>query len=82
MLQAFQRNLSRIVEGKPEEQQFLLAISGGLDSVVLAKLFKDSGYHFTLAHCNFQLRGKASDEDEVFVKNLALEYQVPLKPKK
>ena len=41
----------------------LLAVSGGLDSMVLASLCKEAGYNFTIAHCNFQLRGNASDED-------------------
>ncbi len=46
----------------------LIAISGGLDSVVLAKLFYDLGYTIGFAHCNFQLRGAESEEDETFVK--------------
>ncbi|MDA1121821.1 MAG: tRNA lysidine(34) synthetase TilS [Bacteroidetes bacterium] len=54
----------------------LIAISGGLDSVVLSKLFQLAGYSFALAHCNFNLRGKESDGDEVFVKRLAEELKV------
>ena len=49
----------------------LLAISGGADSVALAYLLKQLEYNFTLAHCNFGLRHKESDKDEVFVKELA-----------
>ncbi len=36
----------------------LLAVSGGCDSVVMCKLFHESGLSFAIAHCNFQLRGK------------------------
>jgi tRNA(Ile)-lysidine synthase len=48
----------------------LIACSGGLDSTVLAHLFKRSDLKFSLAHCNFSLRAKESDKDETFVKNL------------
>lgn len=49
----------------------MLALSGGLDSVVLAHLLSSQGYQFALAHCNFNLRGKESDADENFCKKLA-----------
>ncbi|PZD76925.1 tRNA lysidine(34) synthetase TilS [Mesonia sp. K7] len=61
-----QKNFPEIISGKS-----LLAISGGIDSVVLAHLLKKSQLDFALAHCNFSLRGKESDTDAVFVKNLA-----------
>ncbi|MBS1752094.1 MAG: tRNA lysidine(34) synthetase TilS [Bacteroidetes bacterium] len=53
----------------------LLAVSGGVDSVVLCELCKLAGYPFVIAHCNFNLRGNESDEDEKFVKKLAAHYQ-------
>lgn len=49
----------------------LLAISGGLDSVVLAELFLQTGQAVEYAHCNFGLRGEESDRDEAFVRALA-----------
>ena len=55
----------------------MLALSGGLDSAVMARLFWASGRNFGVAHCNFQLRGAASDEDADFVRNLAGNYSAP-----
>ncbi len=51
--------------------RILLATSGGIDSVALWKLVEESGIDYAIAHCNFNLRGKESDEDEAFVRNLA-----------
>lgn len=56
---------------------FVLAVSGGADSVALAHLLKGAGIHFEIAHCNFGLRGAESDRDEAFVKNLAITLDVP-----
>lgn len=54
-----------------KESKILLAISGGVDSVVLAYLCKEIKLNIALAHCNFNLRGKESDADEEFVLELA-----------
>lgn len=54
----------------------LLAVSGGIDSVVMAHLFHQTKYPFAIAHCNFGLRGVASDQDEGWVRDLAQKYQV------
>ena len=54
-----------------KDAKLLIAISGGLDSVVLAHLFNALNFNISLAHCNFQLRGKESGLDEEFVKNLS-----------
>lgn len=76
MLQAFQESLS-FIDANPSDKRFLLAVSGGIDSVVMVELFRLSGYQYSIAHCNFQLRGKESDEDLKFVKNLANANKVP-----
>lgn len=49
----------------------LVTVSGGIDSVTLAYLFSAAKLNFGIAHCNFNLRGKESDEDEMFVDKLA-----------
>lgn len=53
------------------DDKVLLTVSGGVDSMVLMSLTAAAGYNFGVAHCNFQLRGKESDEDEVLVEREA-----------
>ena len=55
----------------------LLAVSGGLDSIVLAHLFRAAELPGGIAHCNFQLRGEESGGDELFVRDLADRYALP-----
>jgi tRNA(Ile)-lysidine synthase len=59
------------------DDKVLLAVSGGVDSVLMCRLFSESKYPFAIAHCNFGLRGKESDGDEKFVRELAAELNVP-----
>ena len=59
------------------DDDLLLAVSGGKDSVAMAHLFHQLGYKFALAHCNFKLRNEDSDLDEAFVKELAHQFNVP-----
>ncbi len=58
--------------------RFLLAVSGGIDSIVLVDLFSKSGIPFSIAHCNFGLRGEESKRDEIFVTELAKQYNKEL----
>jgi tRNA(Ile)-lysidine synthase len=58
-------------------QKVLLAVSGGMDSVVMCDLFSKAKFDFAIAHCNFGLRGEESNEDEMFVKKLSIKYKVP-----
>jgi tRNA(Ile)-lysidine synthase len=60
-----------------ETDMTLLAVSGGVDSVVMAHLFRASSLPMQVAHCNFGLRGDESDADEAFVGSLCRTWQVP-----
>lgn len=57
------------------DQSVLLAVSGGIDSMVMAHLFHLAGFQFGIAHCNFGLRGIEADEDEALVKKMAALYK-------
>ena len=59
-----------------EKECVLLAVSGGRDSVLMARLFKLAGFNFGIAHCNFQLRDEEADRDEQFTSQLASELEV------
>lgn len=50
---------------------YILALSGGIDSMVLADMLLQAKAEFVLAHCNFHLRGEESDGDEQFVRDFA-----------
>lgn len=54
-----------------QKSRLLIAISGGIDSVILVHLCHKLKLNIALAHCNFNLRGKESDADEDFVLQLA-----------
>jgi tRNA(Ile)-lysidine synthase len=55
----------------------LLAVSGGIDSMVMSDLFLRSGFETGIAHCNFSLRGDESDKDEEMVLEYATENNIP-----
>ena len=57
---------------KLAEDKYLLAVSGGIDSMVLFDLFLKNNINFSVASCNFQLRGKDSDNDLKFVENICI----------
>ena len=65
-----------------KECHFVLAISSGVDSMVLANLFLINNLNFSIAHCNFQLRGKESDDDELFINKWCSEKDIKLYNKK
>lgn len=77
MIERFRTALERLV-GEPGRQRYLLAISGGADSSVMAHLFHNAGYDFAIAHCNFHLRGEDSNADMRLVQNLAKTLEVTI----
>jgi tRNA(Ile)-lysidine synthase len=77
MLQDFNRYLRKEELCSPEDR-ILLAVSGGIDSVVMAHLFREAGFTCVIAHCNFQLRGEESEMDEAFVRSLARSLEFPV----
>ncbi len=74
MLQKFQQHIKKSFSFL-KDKNLLVAVSGGKDSVVLSDLLYKSDFPFSIAHCNFNLRGKESDKDEKFVIDLARQYQ-------
>lgn len=59
------------------DSKILVAVSGGIDSVVLCEVLHQLKYAFAVAHCNFGLRAEDAEADQVFVKKLAKKYDVP-----
>ena len=81
MIKEFQRIiLNEFNELKTNK--FLLAVSGGIDSMVLANLFYKLKYNFEMAHCNFNLRGDDNIKDELLVKKFANQKEIKLSIKK
>ncbi|WP_338648198.1 tRNA lysidine(34) synthetase TilS [Flavobacterium sp. KS-LB2] len=77
MLQKFQNHLLhnfQFLSGK----KILLATSGGKDSMVMVHLFQQLDYEIGIAHCNFQLRGMESFEDQNFVQEYAAANDIPV----
>ncbi len=75
MLDQFKAYINRcnlIAEG----DKLILALSGGIDSMVLADLLLKAKVDFVAAHCNFHLRGEESDGDEKFVREYAEKHDI------
>lgn len=78
----FKQQLTKI-PGLNQQDKILLAVSGGKDSMLLLHLFQYySGMSFSVAHCNFQLRGKESDADETFVKSYCSQNRLTIHTKR
>ena len=71
--------LTEIAEKKlcTSRDKILLAVSGGIDSMVMLHLFKESGFIIGVAHANFQLRDIDSENDEKFVKQICDKNAIP-----
>ena len=59
------------------KDKILLAVSSGLDSMVMLHLFQTGKFNVSVAHVNFQLRGSESDGDEQFIKEYCSRHSVP-----
>lgn len=82
MLKQFAQNVEdmrRLIVGSASSR-FLLAVSGGMDSMCMADLFLhlSGSDSFAIAHCNFSLRGEESDGDEALVREWARTHDVQL----
>lgn len=77
MKKRFLEQMNHLV-GDPYGHRYLLAVSGGADSCVMAQLFCESGLNFALAHCNFHLRGEDSNQDMQLVQELAKRWNVEI----
>ena len=78
-LENFTRNWEKIFPTLSlKKSNFIIAVSGGVDSIVLAYLMHKAGACISMAHANFQLRGEESTRDENFVKAFAEKYSIPL----
>ena len=60
-----------------DNKLYLVALSGGADSVALLLLLDEMGYKFHAIHCNFHLRGEESDRDEHFCEQLCQQKNIP-----
>ena len=77
MFQKFQNHINSNLSFL-KEKKLLLAVSGGIDSMVLVHLCHQLKLDFSVAHCNFQLRGNESDDDENFMKSQTEKLQIPV----
>ncbi|MGD0754179.1 MAG: tRNA lysidine(34) synthetase TilS [Bacteroidales bacterium] len=76
MIDEFKRFISENNLIKPGDK-ILLAVSGGIDSMVMAHLFRQQDYKIGIAHCNFSLRASESDKDEDLVRQFASDHHIP-----
>lgn len=60
-----------------KDKKLLLAVSGGIDSMVMSDLFLKNNFQIGIAHCNFQLRGEESSDDQKFIESYASKNSVP-----
>ncbi len=76
MLEAFKQHITQNFSFL-YTHKVLIAVSGGLDSMALLHLCKESKFNIGVAHCNFKLRGRESDADALFVQDFCLDHKIP-----
>ena len=72
----FQKLLEQMLH-QPQQKTYLLAVSGGVDSMVLADLFQVSGFDFHIAHINYHLRNEDSNLDQKLVSDFCKKHKIP-----
>ena len=77
MIQKLLHNLKKI-DNNFESKKYLLAVSGGVDSMVMLHTFQQTDLNFTVAHCNFNLRAEESASDTIFVEEYCKENDINL----
>ncbi len=75
--ESFQQKLVQICRDY-QHRKFLLAVSGGVDSMVLAELFHHQNIDFHIAHINYKLRGNDSEQDQKKVENFCEKNSIPV----
>lgn len=78
-LSSFEKALLRIAGAN---DKFIVAASGGVDSMVICELLRAGGFLFEIAHINFQLRGAESDDDQLFLQSYSKKHKIPFHLKK
>ena len=82
-LEQFKSHWATTFPGIPTHNtHFIVAVSGGVDSVVLTALMQQMGANCSIAHANFQLRGDESNRDESFVQAFATKMGMPFLTKR
>ncbi|KYP14774.1 tRNA lysidine(34) synthetase TilS [Flavihumibacter sp. CACIAM 22H1] len=84
-MQALLKNIEAFIQKEAlftRQDRLVVAVSGGLDSVVLCHILLALGYRIELAHMNFGLRGEESDRDEKFVQQLAADWKLVVHTKR
>ena len=73
MLNKFKQHIKKII---PKKSKLLVAVSGGVDSIVLCTLLKNAKIYFSIAHVNYSLRGDQSKKDELFINEYCLNNKI------
>lgn len=76
LIEHFQEHWSKL--NLSPDKKLLIAVSGGIDSMVLCDLCLKSNLQFSIAHCNFQLRAQASDLDQKFIEDYSKQNKLEL----
>jgi len=77
MIKAFNSFINSLVS-QTDSKKYLLAISGGIDSMVMLNLFQQTKLKFSVANINFKLRGEEADNEAIFVKNYCTDNNINL----